>query len=63
MKDEKFEYQGKRKDQVESSYKGFFYSGVILIIVIVLGLLTSCQQEDIKPDDARGITIKTTSKK
>ena len=30
---EKFDYQGKRKDQVESSYKIFFYSSVAMIVL------------------------------
>ena len=42
MKPEKFEYQGKRKDQVEFSYRVFVYSGLIIgswLVVYLIYLL------------------------
>ena len=38
----KFEYQGKRKDQVEFSTKMVWYSMIGTVITLILMLLTSC---------------------
>ena len=36
-----FDWQGKRKDQVESSYKIIWYSTIIFVASVIVGLITS----------------------
>jgi len=42
MKNENFDYQGKRKDQVESSGKAFAFSLFMLCWIVLIALTCSC---------------------